>query len=90
MTLAYDMVVAGVIFCISVVVHLMAVELFAPGTPLHAAASEGVHMSGAERADLWYEIFALWIPLLGCLTSGLWPLLRAYRRQASTAARRGR
>lgn len=85
MSLAYDMVVSGVIFIISVVIHVMAVQLFAPGTPLHVTASAATTLNGADRADLWYQILAMWVPLGGLLVSGLWPLIRAYKRQAATA-----
>lgn len=86
MTLAYDMVVSGVITAISVTIHLISVYLFAPGTPLHEGASQAVLFNGAARADLWYQILAQWLPLAGLLVAAAWPMLRAYRRQAATAA----
>lgn len=88
MSLAYDFVVAAVIAVIAFVVQIMAIELFAPGTGLHTVASQATNLDGASRADLWYRIFALWIPLGGYVTALAWPLIRAYRRQAATAITR--
>lgn len=88
MTLAYDFVVSGVIVIISAIIHLMAIELFAPGTGLHVIASGATLMNGAARADRWYQIFAMWIPLAGLFTAIAWPFVRAYRRQTATAVRR--
>lgn len=89
MTLAFDFVVSGVIAIISVIVHVMAIELFAPGTGLHMVASSGTElMNGAARADRWYQIFAIWIPLGGLFVSVAWPLVRSYRRQSATAYQR--
>lgn len=87
MTLAYDMVVSGVIVAISVVIHVIALELFAPGTALHVLASEATNLRGGARADLWYQILVMWVPLGGLFVAGSWPIVRAYRRQATTAAR---
>lgn len=87
MTLAYDMVVSGVIVVISILVNRIAIYLFAPGTALHVLASNAAHFNAAARADLWYEILALWVPLGGIVVALAWPLVRAYRRQAVTVAR---
>lgn len=90
MTLAYDFVVSGVITIISVIIHVMAVNLFAPGTALHMVASGATLMDGAARADLWYQILAMWVPLFGLVVAGAWPFVRAYRRQANTAVTQAR
>lgn len=87
MTLAYDLTVGGVIIAISVIIWLISVELFAPGTALHQTASQATNLQGAERADLWYTILARWVPLGGIFTGIAWPFVRAYRRQAVTAQR---
>lgn len=86
MTLAYDIVVSSVLLLMAIIAHLMAVELFAPGTALHAAASTADNLGGAEKADLWYQIFVMWIPLLVAGTAFAWPFVRAYRRQGVSAA----
>jgi len=66
----------------------MAVELFAPESPLHIMASDGTEvMNGAARADLWFQILAIWLPLLVCGFSALFLLIREYRRQVATATR---
>jgi len=91
MSRAFDFTVVGVITIIAVVIHLIAVELFAPGTPLHRVASAGVALEGAARADLWYEILSVWMPLLAFGGILAWATIREYRRQAITAAvQRGR
>lgn len=87
MTLAYDLVVSGIIIIISVIVHTMAIELMAPGTALHASATMATNLQGPARADLWYQIFVQWIPVAGLFTSVAWPFVRAYRRQSATALR---
>lgn len=87
MTLAYDLVVSGVIICIAAVVHLLSIMLFAPGTELHILASEATMFSGAQRAQLWFEILSVWVPAGGLVVAFTWPIVRAYRRQARTAQR---
>jgi len=89
MSRAFDFTVVGVITIIAVVIHLIGVELFAPGSPLHAVASSATAMNGAERADLWYEILAVWVPLMAFGGICAWAAIREYRRQAITAAVRG-
>jgi hypothetical protein len=65
----------------------MAVSLFAPDAALHSIASTGTSaMNGAATADLWYEILAVWVPLLAGGGILSWAILREYRRQAFTAA----
>lgn len=90
MSLAYDMTVSAVIAIISVVIHMMALYLFAPDTALHALASQATLLNGADRADLWYQILVMWVPLGGLLVAAVWPLARAYRRQAATAVQQRR
>lgn len=91
MSRAFDFVVMGVIIIISVVIHMMGVELFQPGSPLHEMASTGTStMNGAERADLWYQMLSLWVPLGASTGILLWGFIREYRRQANTAIQAGR
>lgn len=85
MSRAFDYVVVGVIYVIAVTVHLMGVELFSPASPLHAIASGATHFDGAAKADLWYEILSLWVPLIGVGGISAWAIIREYRRQANTA-----
>jgi len=87
MSRSFDFVVSGVVVIISSVIHLMATELFAPGQPLHELASGGTQLNGAARADLWFEILSIWMPLFASGAILLWALLREYRRQVSTATR---
>ena len=91
MTRAYDFVVTGVIYIIAIIIHLMAVELFHPGGPLYSIASSGTGaMDGASRAQLWYEILSVWVPLLAVGGISAWAFIREYRRQAVTAVQRVR
>jgi len=79
----------GVLTIIAAVIHRAAVELFAPESPLHALASDGTTaLKGAERADLWFEILAIWVPLLVIGFAALYLIIREYRRQVATATRR--
>jgi hypothetical protein len=87
-TRIFDFTLSGVLVILAAVVHRMAVELFAPESPLHKLASDGTAiMKGAERADLWFEILAIWVPLAVVFFAGMYLLIREYRRQISTAAR---
>lgn len=86
----FDFAVVGVIYTIAVVVHLMGVELMAPGSPLYEVAAGATHMKGQERADLWYEIIAVWVPLMAIGGISAWAFIREYRRQATTAIRGAR
>lgn len=89
MSYAYDLTVATVITIISIIVHLMSVELFAPGTPLWDVATDGTAvMNGTARASFWFEIFAVWVPLAAIAGIWLWVMVRLYRRQAITAVSR--
>lgn len=88
MSRAFDFVVVGVIWTIAIVIHFIAISLFAPDTPLHTLASTGTAtMNGAERADLWHEILAVWVPMFACGGISAWAFIREYRRQAVTAVR---
>jgi hypothetical protein len=90
-TRAFDFVVVGVIWLIAIIVHRISVELFAPESPLHAMASDGTAaMNGAARADLWFEILSVWVPILVCGGILAWALLREYRRSTATAVRQRR
>jgi hypothetical protein len=87
-TRVFRFTVVGVIYIISAVIHRMAVELFAPESPLHALASDGTAvMNGAARADLWFQILSIWIPLLAMGGVTAWLLVTEYRTQTITAAR---
>jgi hypothetical protein len=87
MSRAFDFVVVIVIWIIAAVIHLMGVSLFAPGAALHSIASTGTSaMNGASRADLWYEIIAVWVPLAAGMGIAAWAMVREYRRQVFTAA----
>lgn len=87
MSRAFDFVVIGIIWIVAVVIHLMGVELFSPGTPLYQAAASATNLNGAERAQLWYEILTVWVPLLAAGGITAWGFVREYRRQALTAMR---
>lgn len=87
MTLAYDMVVAGVIATISVLIHVISLHLFAPNTVLYQMAADSTHFIGqnGSRLDFWYQCLVMWVPMGGLVVAGAWPIVRAYRRQAVTA-----
>lgn len=81
--------VVGTVTIIAVVIHRIGIELFAPESGLHEIASVGTQaMNGAARADLWFQILSIWVPL-GAFTGIIaWSLIREYRRTVSTAAQR--
>lgn len=88
MTRAFDFTVITVIYIVAVVVHLMGVELMAPGSPLYALATDGTEvMDGQEWADMVYMIISTWVPLIGVGGISAWALVREYRRQTATAVR---
>jgi len=88
MSRPFDFTIVGVIVIISAVVHRMAVELFAPESPLHKLASDGTGtLQGAARADLWFQILSIWVPVFAFGGILAWALLREYRRQVATATR---
>lgn len=88
MTLAYDIVVAGILAIVAVIIHVIGVELFAPGTALYQTASQATNLNGAERASFWSEFFVVWLPIAIAGTGPAWVFIRAYRRQAITAYQR--
>jgi hypothetical protein len=89
MSRSYDFVVVGVITIIAVVIHLMGVTLFAPDQPLYAFATDGTEvMNGTQRANLWYQIIAIWTPLLAVGGIIAWSAIREYKRQVSTVSQR--
>ena len=85
MSRAFDFVVIGVIWSISVCIHIIGINLFAPGTPLYETAASASTLNGGERAQLWFEILVIWVPMIS--TSGItaWGVIREYRRQAVTS-----
>lgn len=91
MSRAFDFVVVGVIWIIALVIHLIGIELFAPGTPLFEIATSGTEvMNGQKRAELWHEIITVWAPLFAAGGISAWAFVREYRRQAVTASPRVR
>jgi len=88
MTRAYDFTVLTVIYIIAVVIHLMAVELMAPGSPLYAVATDGTEvMDGQAWADMVYMITSTWVPIISVGGITAWTVVREYKRQAVTAVR---
>lgn len=87
MSRAFDFTVVGVIYLVAIVTHTMSIELFAPGTPLYEVAAGATRLEGQQRADLWYEILAVWVPLSACFGISAWAFVREYRRQSVTAVR---
>jgi hypothetical protein len=88
MTRAFDFTVVAVIYIMAVIIHLMTVELMAPGTPLYELAIDGTEaMSGQEWADQTYMILSTWVPLIAFGGITAWATIREYRRQALSAVR---
>ena len=89
MTRAFDFTVMTVIYIVSSVIHLMGVELMAPGSPLYRLATDGTAvMNGQEWADFTFMAISTWVPLIAIGGITAWALVREYRRQTATAVRR--
>lgn len=89
MTLAYDIVVAGVITIMMFLFHRVGVELFAPGSKLwEVATTDTAVMSGTQHASRMFEVIVVWMPVLFIAAIWLWVLIRAYKRLVQTAVRR--
>lgn len=86
MSRLYDYVLIGVVSLISYIIHTIGIVLFAPESELHEIASDAVVFGGAEKADLWYQALAIWVPLIAVGGIVVYAVLREYRRQARTAA----
>lgn len=90
MTRAFDFTVVAIIYIIAAVIHLMSVELFAPGTPLYQlAVTDTAVMNGQQWADRAYMILAAWMPIMAAGGITGWAVVREYRRQALSAVSRG-
>jgi len=87
MSRLYDFVVVGVVWLISFVAHTISVELFSPESKLHEVASEATAFGGAAKADLWFEVLAIYAPLIAVGGIVAWAFVREWRRQAVTTRR---
>lgn len=86
MSRAFDFTVLTVVYIIAAVIHLMGVELMAPGSPLYSLATDGTAtMNGQQLADQWYQIISVWVPMIAVVGMTAYVMIREYRRQATTA-----
>lgn len=85
MSRIYDFTLVGVISLISFIIHRIAIGLFGPQSGLHDVASRATEFDGTARADLWFEIIAVWAPLIAIGGIVAWAFLREWRRQVTTA-----
>lgn len=84
-------IVLSVTYIISFIIHMTATMLFTPDGALFAMATDGTEiLSGPERAQLWFEILAIWVPVIAVVGVTAWALVTEYRRQTATDARRVR
>lgn len=84
MSRSYDFLLVGIVTAISYAVHLLAVELAGPQSPLHSTADEATNLGGAGLANLWFEIWAIWIPMIAIVGITAFAFLREWRRQSVT------
>ena len=90
MSRAFDFTVLTVVYIIAAVIHLMGVELMAPGSPLYSVATSGTGtMNGQQLADQWFQIISVWVPVIAVFGMTAYVMIREYRRQALTAVSRG-
>lgn len=88
MGLAYDLTVASVVTIIAIVIHLIGIELVAPGAPLYEMAATGTsNLGGADKANFWFQIFVVYIPLIAIGGVWVWTIIKSYKRQVQTAVR---
>lgn len=86
MSRAFDFTVLVVVYIIAAIIHLMGVELMAPGSPLYVLATDGTGvMNGQQLADQWYQIISVWVPMIAVFGMTAYVMIREYRRQALTA-----
>lgn len=90
MSRPYDWTLVGVISIISVLIHTISVELFGPQSILHQQANTATHFDAAARVDQWFEILAVWAPMIAIVGIILWALFREYRRQTVGTVQRAR
>lgn len=83
-----DFMTVAVVTIISIVMHYFGIVAFQPGSPLYEVAAGATNLNGADRADLWFQIGTIWIPLIA--TAGIWvyALFNEYKRQTVTRTRR--
>lgn len=90
MSAAYDVVVASVITIIMIVLHRIGVEMFAPGSALWEVATDGTEvMSGAQHANMLFQVIVVWMPMLFIGGVWLYVAIRAWKRQVQTAIPQG-
>lgn len=86
MSRAFNYVVMLVVYIVSAIIHYMATELFAPGTPLWDVATDGTEvMNGPARAQFWFEILSVWVPIIAVVGITAWAAVKEYRRLSQTA-----
>lgn len=91
MSTAYDLVVAGVLSIISLVIHRISVELFNTESALYKTATDGTaNLSGPENAAFISEFLIVYLPLLIFGFAWTYAFVRVYRRQTTTARRQVR
>lgn len=84
MSRIYDFTLIGVITLISFIVHTVAIELFGPQSSLHKTVAQAGSFSAASRTDLWFEIIAVWAPMIAIGGIICWAVIREWRRQVTT------
>ena len=84
-------IVMSVTYVISFIIHMTATMLFTPEGALFRIATDGTEtLAGPERAQLWFEILSVWVPIIAAVGVTVWALVTEYRRQTTTDARRVR
>lgn len=84
MSRAYDFILVCIVTIVSIAIHLLAVEIAGPQSPIHEIAADATNLNGAGLADIWFSIWAVWIPLIGIVGIICFAVLREWRRQSVT------
>ena len=89
MSRAFDFTTVGVTWIICVIIHRLAVELFAPDSTLYQIATiDNSNVNAAENVSIWWQWIGVYMPLTVGAGILAWAFIREYRRQVATAAPR--
>lgn len=86
MSRAFNFVAVMVVYIISGLIHYLSTELFNPDGVLYGIAANGTQaMNGAARAQFWFEILSVWVPLMAIGGITAWAVVKEFKRQTQTA-----
>lgn len=90
MSRIYRFVVIFLIMLFAIVEHLLVSAFVDPDMALFDLGQQATAFAGATRTQLWYEIGAIWIPLMAVGIAITWALVMEFRQQRTTRVVRRR